>query len=136
MQQHRIKFGNEIIPFTLEYRKRKTLEISVYPDMSVRVVAPLDRSYEEIEDKIRKRGSWIIEQRYFFALFLPKQPEKRYVSGESFYYLGKQYRLKIVSSEQDRVSLTRGIILVHTKDKTRSAQINPTFSLSGVKRGL
>ena len=123
MEQHRITYGNQTIPFTLEHRKRKTLEISVYPDMSVKVIAPLNRTYAEVKEKIRKRAMWIIEQRYFFALFLPVQPEKRYVSGESFYYLGKQYRLKVISSTQERVVLKRGIVYVHTKSKTRSTRI-------------
>ena len=123
MEQHRIKFGSQIIPFRLEYRKRKTMEISVHPDMSVKVVAPLNRSYDEIEQKVKKRALWIIEQRYFFALFLPKQPEKRYVSGESFRYLGKQYRLKVVSSKQEKVVLKRGVLFVYTADRKKSAKI-------------
>ena len=71
IKTHKIKYGSQVIPFQLEYRKRKTLAISVYPDMSVEVVAPVKRSYEEIEAKVRKRAAWIIEQRYFFSLFLP-----------------------------------------------------------------
>ena len=66
---------------------------------------------------------WIIEQRYFFGLFLPRLPEKRYVSGETFCYLGKRYRLKVISSNQEKVVLKRGVILVNTKDRTNSKQI-------------
>ena len=106
IEHHKIKYGSQIIPFQLEYRKRKTLEISVYPDMSVRVKAPLKRTYCEIEEKVRKRAAWIIEQRYFFSLFLPIQPAKKYISGESHFYLGRQYRLKVVSSTEEKVVLT------------------------------
>jgi len=123
LEYHKIKYGSQIIPFQLEFRNRKTLEISVYPDMSVKVVAPLKRAYEEIEAKVRKRASWIIEQRYFFSLYLPKQPPKKFVSGESHYYLGKQYRLKVVTSQEEKVVLRRGIINVYTKNRTDSAQI-------------
>ena len=123
MEQHRIKFGRQIIPFSLEYRKRKTLEISVYPDMAVKVLAPLNRSYKEIEKKVRKRALWIVEQRYFFSLFLPVQPDKKYVSGESFYYLGRQYRLKVISSADEKVILKGGIIYVYTKNRKKTTQI-------------
>ena len=117
IEHHKIKYGSKVLPFQLEYRKRKTLEISVYPDMSVRVKAPLKRTYCEIEEKVRKRAAWIIEQRYFFSLFLPIQPAKKYVSGESHFYLGKQYRLKVVRSIEEKVVLKRGIINVYTKNR-------------------
>jgi predicted metal-dependent hydrolase len=123
IEHHKIKYGSQVIPFQLEYRKRKTLEISVYPDMSVRVKAPLKRTYCEIEEKVRKRAAWIIEQRYFFSLFLPMQPAKKYISGESHFYLGKQYRLKVVNSTEEKVVLKRGIINVYAKDRNDSTQI-------------
>ncbi len=120
MENHRIKFGSEVIAYTVDYRDRKTLEISVYPDTSVRVVAPVDRSFQEIEEKVRKRASWIIEQRYFFSMFLPRQPEKRYVSGESFYYLGKQYRLKVIESDREDVILKHGFINIYIRSKNKN----------------
>lgn len=122
-ESHKIAFGSHVIPFELQYSKRKTLEISVYPDMSVVVKAPATRSFEEVKEKILKRGSWILEQRYFFSLYLPKQPEKKYVSGETHIYLGRQYRLKVVTSSEEKVVLKRGYIFVHTKDKTNSKPI-------------
>lgn len=120
---HKIKYGSHIIPFELYYSKRKTLEISVYPDMSVVVKAPQERSYEEVKAKVIKRGSWILEQRYFFSWYLPKQPAKKYVSGETHVYLGRQYRLKVVKSTSEKVVLKRGYIFVHVKDKKDNQQV-------------
>ena len=134
-EHHKIKYGSQIIPFQLEYRKRKTLAISVYPDMSVRVKAPLKRTYCEIEKKVRKRAAWIIEQRYFFSLFLPIQPAKKYISGESHFYLGRQYRLKVVSSTEEQVVLKRGIINVYTKDRNNSSQIKTLLGRWYKQRG-
>ena len=51
-QVYRIRYGSRMIAFELEYRKRKTLEISVHPDTSVQVVAPLDRTLDEIREKL------------------------------------------------------------------------------------
>lgn len=123
LEHHKIKFGSQIIPFQLEYRDRKTLEISVYPDMSVKVVAPIKRAYEDIVAKVRKRASWIIEQRYFFSLYLPKLPPKKFISGESHYYLGRQYRLKTINSADSKVILSRGVIHVYSPDRSDSVQI-------------
>lgn len=123
IESHKITFGSHLIPFELRYSKRKTLEISVYPDMSVVVKAPSTRSFEEVKEKILKRGSWILEQRYFFSLYLPKQPPKNYVSGETHIYLGRQYRLKVIASIDEKVILKRGYIFVHTNNKTNSKQV-------------
>jgi len=121
-ETHRIRYGSKVIYFGLEYRKRTTLEISVYPDLTVRVIAPAERTLDEVIEKIRKRAPWIVEQQYFFSLFLPKQPSRRYVSGESHMYLGRQYRLKTVPSDDEKVVLKRGSLCVHTADRSDSAR--------------
>lgn len=123
IESHKLTYGSHVIPFKLQYSKRKTLEISVYPDMSVVVKAPDTRSYDEIKEKMLKRGSWILEQRYFFSLYLPKQPPKKFVSGETHIYLGRQYRLKVILSNEERVVLKRGYIYVHTAKKSNSKQV-------------
>jgi len=120
---HKIQYGTQIISFELECSNRRTLEISVYPDLSVKVTAPLDRTLDEIKAKIHKRASWIIEQKYFFSLFLPKQSERHYVSGETHLYLGKKYRLKIVESDSEQLQLSRGIISVYTDKRDNISKI-------------
>ncbi len=117
---HKIQYGKEVISYDLTYSRRKTLEISVYPDLSVKVKAPENRSFEEIRAKIMKRASWIIEQKYFFSLFLPKQPVRQYISGETHSYLGRNYRLKLINSENEEVKLVRGIIYIYTKDRSNA----------------
>ena len=126
---HKFKYGSHTIPFELQYSSRKTLEISVYPDMSVVVKAPDVRSYDEIREKMVKRGAWIVQQRYFFSLYLPKQPEKRYVSGETHMYLGRQYRLKVVSADAEKVLLRRGYIYVYTKNKADVERVKMQLDL-------
>lgn len=99
------------------------MEISVYPDLSVKVRAPEERTLEEIKEKVHKRASWIMEQKYFFSLFLPRPQKKRYISGETHLYLGKKYRLKIQQSEIQGVKLTRGCLMVYVKYRQDTAQV-------------
>jgi predicted metal-dependent hydrolase len=114
---HQIIFGSEIINYKVTYCIRKTLEISVYPDLSVIVKAPQNTSYSDIKEKVRKRAYWILKQKSYFSNFLPKSETKRYLSGETHLYLGKQYRLKIVESDTESVKLKSGYIFVFTKEK-------------------
>lgn len=112
-------FGSEVIDYSLEYVDRKTLGITVNPDRSVDVRAPLNSEVSKIETKLRKRAPWILKQKDFFLSFEPRTPERQYVSGETHLYLGRQYQLKVISSEKEFVKYSGRYIEVHTKSKER-----------------
>ena len=111
---HCLQYGEQEIRYVIVRRRRKTLEIAVEPDASVVVVAPLDAPLNAIETKLRKRAAWITRQQHYFSQFFPRTPERKFVSGETHLYLGRQYRLKVVQHVQESVKLTRGFIIVHT----------------------
>lgn len=110
------RWGNTTIPYRYRYTKRKTLGISVHPDLTVTVKAPEGTSPEAIREKVRHKGAWIRRAWREFELYLPKQPARRYVSGETHRYLGRQYRLKVVEGEGKGVKCLRGHFWVTTTD--------------------
>ncbi len=118
MLTQELQYGNTKIKYTLVFDDRKTLGIKVYPDKSVHVVAPTDSTIDKIEEKVRSKASWIIRQQDFFMSFHPMTPPRKYISGETHLYLGRQYRLKVKESNQPSVKLQGGNIVVETKDKT------------------
>lgn len=103
--QYKLGFGKTIIPFQLKFRRKRHLSITVFPDRSVVVLAPQNRSVDEALQFVRKRAAWIIKQRNYFQQFHPLPGEKRYVSGETHLYLGRQYRLKVICHNQSGVKL-------------------------------
>lgn len=111
-----VRWGNTKIPYRYRYARRKTLGISVHPDLSVTVKAPEGTSPEAIRDKVRQRGSWIRKAWREFELYLPKQPARRYVSGETHRYLGRQYRLKVIEGEENSVKCLRGHFWLTSRD--------------------
>ena len=117
MSEHSVTYGNRTISYSLERRLRESLEISVHPDKSVEVVAPLDVTMEEIQQKMKKRASWIVKQQHYFENFLPRQPPRKYVSGETHTYLGRQYRLKVVQDEIDSAKLIGKFLIIRTKKR-------------------
>jgi predicted metal-dependent hydrolase len=106
------EYGSRRIAFTLERRDRTTLEISVEPDASVTVVAPIATPIEEILKRLRRRASWIVRQQTFFYQFMPRTPPRSYVPGETHRYLGRAYRLKVVQSVAQRAKFYRGVLVV------------------------
>jgi predicted metal-dependent hydrolase len=114
---HEVEFGGGRIEFRLRRSRRKTLAITVRADASVVVMAPGRANLEVVKARVRKRAVWIREQQRFFGGFLPPVPPRRYVSGETHRYLGRQYRLKVIEGAEERVKLKGRFIWVETRDR-------------------
>jgi predicted metal-dependent hydrolase len=71
-----------------------------------------------IRARVVKRGAWIRKAWREFELYLPKQPARRYINGETHRYLGRQYRLRAERGEEDSVKCLRGYLIVTTKTET------------------
>lgn len=110
-----INYGTQEIFFELQRSSRKTLAIEVHPDSSVHIIAPEDSSIQDIDQKVEKRARWIVKQQQYFEQFLPRTPERHYISGETHYYLGKSYLLKVSSGSDNQVKLKGGKLNVVCK---------------------
>jgi len=110
-----VRWGRVEIPYTYKLASRKSLAISVRPDLSVEVLAPLDTPLEEIRERVIKRGAWIRKAWREFELYLPKQPPRRYVNGETHRYLGRQYRLRAEWGDENAVKCLRGYLQVTSR---------------------
>ena len=115
MMRDVVRWGRVEIPFTYKRSVRKTMAISVHLDLAVEVLAPLDTSLDVIRERVIKRGAWIRKAWREFELYLPKQPARRYVNGETHRYLGRQYRLRAEQGEEDSVKCLRGYLHVTSR---------------------
>ena len=57
----------------------------------------------------------------FFSKYKNEMP-KKYISGENFCYLGKNYRLKVIEANEECVKLQRGYLQLFVKDKNNTKQ--------------
>ena len=114
-QSDSITWGAIEIPYRYFYSQRKTISLSVHPDLSVTVRAPHGVSIEKIREFVHRRAGWIRKSWRDFEQYLPKQPERRYSSGETHRYLGRQYRLKTEQGNADSVKCLRGYLRVTIK---------------------
>lgn len=128
-----IQFGSKQIVFHLEYSNRKSLGIAVKPDLSVLVKAPADTALEKVKEKLRKKAPWIIRQQSFFLYFHPKTPSRKYISGETHLYLGRQYRLKVGQNKLESVKLKGKYIEAYATDKTSVKQLVDDWYLQNAK---
>lgn len=103
-----LRCGSMEVPFTLTLSLRKTLKIAVAPDGQVAVEAPAGQALEEIMARVDRHRVWILRQLERVRQLHPLPVPRRYVSGETHLYLGRQYRLRIREGERDEVKLLRG----------------------------
>lgn len=93
------------IDMGLNYRvifsQRKKLTITVERDRSVVVSAPEGTSPEKIQAIIESKKLWIYEKTRHKQKYdsLPHAPGKELVTGESLPYLGRNYRIELVHSD-------------------------------------
>ncbi|MBP9013929.1 MAG: M48 family metallopeptidase [Smithella sp.] len=115
-KEYIIRFGKEQIKIYLSIQERKTIKICVHPNKTVDCYAPKGKKIKDILNKISKRAPWIIKQKDYFERFQPPVTERRYISGESHYYLGRQYRLKVHKNSKRNVKLIGKFIHVYIPD--------------------
>lgn len=122
-----IDFGSRRITFRLAYAERKSLGITVTPDMEVLVKAPVGSALDKIDEKLRKKAPWILKQLSYFLSFQPKTPARKYINGESHLYFGRQYRLSVQKNnlrvEKEQVKITSGFIKVYTDNTAEVEKI-------------
>lgn len=87
----------------------KNLHLGVYPPNGrVRVAAPLVVSDEAVRLAVIDKLAWIRRQKTKFAQ-QPRQSEREMVNGESHYFMGRRYRLRVHEEDAPARVALRGI---------------------------
>jgi len=100
-------------PFSVDIvrtARKKSAEIEIIGE-TVRVVVPNTLSDQRINDLIQKRSVWI-QQKLADHVSTPEPKPREYVNGEALPYLGRNYRLKLMVSEEYSVKLKNGYLIV------------------------
>lgn len=116
MERSEIQFGNTPISYVIvRGRRQKTVAIGVDAIEGVRVRAPQDTPIAKLDEIVRRKGKWIVDRRRRHEDLAPPPSSREFVSGETFLYLGRQYRLKVASparGEIPRVRMVGGFLHV------------------------
>ena len=114
-------------PLTKKTKPRKVV-IKVHPDQRVVATAPIDASDEIIYDAMMKRARWIWQSLQDFAKQKDHVLPKRYVSGETQFYLGRRYVLKVINNAETND-------LINSTVKLSRGKLNVELSQSDSKLG-
>jgi len=103
LKQIDICWGDRRILAELRRTQRRVLRIEVQPSGSVIVFAPSDADFGKIQDRTRRKRSWIFRELDRVSTRPALTPKRHFVSGETHLLLGRQYRLSIEHSNRPQV---------------------------------
>jgi predicted metal-dependent hydrolase len=114
-------FDKDLSIEVVRTKRRKTASIQVI-DGSIQAIVPEKLSETRVEALIQKRTPWIRRKLREQSQAVTPKP-KEYVSGESFTYLGRNYRLKVSRGTDPKVKLKGGYLEVGLPKKPKDGEI-------------
>jgi predicted metal-dependent hydrolase len=112
------------VPVEIVRKGIKNLHLGVYPPRGrVRVAAPLRVSDAAVRLAVVGKLGWIKRQRARFEA-QPRQSDREMVSGESHYFLGQRYRLRVVTYAGPAKVMARNksVIELHVRRESSAEQ--------------
>jgi len=106
-----LSYGDELIRYHVLQRSNDNgkVLIKVHDDLRVVAHAPESATLEDVRDALRKKAGWVWRQLERFRQQQADRRPRQYLSGESHFYLGRRYLLKVlVSDEKPGIKLWRG----------------------------
>lgn len=130
IERSEVRFGRTAIPYqVVRGRRQKTVAIAIDPQAGVLLRAPAATPLESLDAIVHKKAIWILERLRKLRDLPPPPSPRQFVSGETFLYLGRQYRLRVekVAEPAGKVRLRNGWLVTEvpaaTPDAERSALV-------------
>jgi predicted metal-dependent hydrolase len=126
--EQQLEVGDQTIPYTVTYTNRKSVGITVRPNLSVAVRAPFATTPEAIAQIMQKRASWIVRHLQRFAQ-RAAPPVIAKPAGTTIQYLGAHIPLKIEplpldSTRKESVCLGEDSLRVFVKDPQNQKRVD------------
>lgn len=116
------RYSDELIHFERLDRAEgiNRVLIKVLPDCRVQAHCPTGAADAEVIYVVKKRARWIYQQLRDFREQQKYISPRQYISGESHFYLGNQYLLKVhvTPDTPETTKLSRGKLDVFVKEKS------------------
>ena len=94
-----IFIGGKELKYILKRSSRKTIGIAIEKNGSVKVISPTKVSENYINQLLQQKSDWIVKKlKEFETRTFKIKKSKEFEEGESFSYLGKEYKLKLFNS--------------------------------------
>ncbi|MDI9591554.1 MAG: SprT family zinc-dependent metalloprotease [Bacteroidota bacterium] len=107
--------------------RRKTISIFIERDGSAKVLAPASASDETIETAIKSKEYLIFTKLAKWKELNQGKVNREYVNGQSFLYLGRNYRLKLTESQEVPLKIKGGFFLLDKNYLSKAEKVFKEF---------
>lgn len=116
---HKIRYGDKLVKFELNSVPdlQGKIRVKVHPKERVEVQAPIGACEADVRDALKKRLRWVTKNLAMQAAKRSHILPRQYVSGETHFYLGRRYVLKVNSADDCSVKLKGGQLIVNIDDR-------------------
>ena len=90
---------------------RKSFSLEVKPDGSLVVRAPKSASQAQILAIVQRKATWVQQTQARLARQYPALKPKKFIQGETFWYLGEQYPLRLTGRQRPPLDLDGSFLL-------------------------
>ncbi len=95
-ERSEVRWGTTRIAYGIRRStRRRTVALSVSPPGQVILTAPRDTPVERLDAVVQAKAKWIASRLRLVRPAEPRPSPREFVGGESFLYLGRQYRLEV-----------------------------------------
>lgn len=120
----------------MEYSSRKHLILEVNREAKLIVKAPLGTEDATIATAIEQKKLWIYEKLNHPSKYKKHINPKRLITGETFEYLGRNYKLKIISDEDLKGLQFKNRFYITEKERTNGRELFKNWYLKKAKEKL
>lgn len=119
-----IRHGGDLITFSIDRSpRRKTACITVYPSGDVKLTVPARTSRPQAQKYVEQKAGWVLQKLKAFEAQGARDAKKKYVEGEAFLFLGREYYLKIERGAGPIVTLGASTLNVIVPDPTDAGAV-------------
>lgn len=107
--------------------RRKTVSIFIERNGSVRVLAPVTATDEKIEEAVRAKEYQIFKKLAKWKELNQGKVNREFVNGQSFLYLGRNYRLTITENQEVPLKICEGFFHLDKKHLSKADKLFKEF---------
>jgi len=115
---------------------RKTVSIYIERDGTVAALVPEYLTDEEVTEVIKTKEYQIHKNLAQWIQLNEAKIEREYVNGQSFMYLGRNYRLRLVEEKLGEVILKNGYFLLSKQEKAKAKELFIDFYKAKLKEKI
>jgi len=117
MEKESVDINEEKIVFFVKRKNIRNINLKVNLDKKITMSIPMKMEIEIAKEFVKKKVEWIKKQQNYYESFAEEKENITFENGETVYLLGKQYKMKIIPSTKNSITIKGKYFQINIKEK-------------------